>query len=50
LQSRRNYSKEELSEEHRVNGKPPDADFYKIMAAHNFAGYELEVGGWWRDR
>lgn len=45
LKSRQDYSKSDLTPEHRVNGKPPDADFYKIMAAHNFADYELEVGG-----
>jgi len=45
LTSRQSYPREALSPEHRVNGKPPNADFYKIMAAHNFAGYRLEVGG-----
>ena len=45
LKSRQDYSKKDLTPEHRVNGKPPDADFYKIMAAHNFVDYELEVGG-----
>ena len=45
LTSRQDYSKEDLSPEHRVNGKPPDDDSYKIMAVHNFADYKLEVGG-----
>lgn len=45
LNSRQDYSRSALSPEHRVNGKPPTGDDYKIMAAHNFAGYELEVGG-----
>ena len=45
LTSRQNYSVSDLSPEHRVNGKPPIADWYKVMAAHNFADYELEVGG-----
>lgn len=45
LGSEQDYSKAEISPEHRVNGKPPDADYYKILAAHNFAGYELQVGG-----
>ena len=45
LGSRQDYSKKDLTPEHRVNGKPPDADFYKVMAAHNFADYRLEVGG-----
>ncbi len=45
LKSRQDYSKADLTPEHRVNGKPPASDEYKIMAAHNFAGYRLEVGG-----
>lgn len=45
LISTQDYSKSEISPEHRVNGKPPIADSYKIMAAHNFADYRLEVGG-----
>ena len=45
LKSRQDYSKRDLTPEHRVNGKPPDEDEYKIMAAHNFADYRLEVGG-----
>ena len=45
INSRQNYSKEDISPQHGVNGKPPDDDSYKIMAAHNFADYKLEVGG-----
>jgi DMSO/TMAO reductase YedYZ molybdopterin-dependent catalytic subunit len=45
LTSNQDYSKSELSPEHRVNGKPPTSDEYKIMAAHNFANYNLEIGG-----
>ena len=45
LKSRQDYSKSELSPEHRVNGKPPTTKEYKTVAAHNFAGYKLEVGG-----
>ena len=45
LKSRQDYSKKDITPEHRVNGKPPDADWYKVMAAHNFADYTLEVGG-----
>ena len=45
LKSRQAYSKADLSPEHRVNGKPPTSDGYKIMAAHNFADYVLEVAG-----
>lgn len=43
--SKQDYARHKISPEHRVNGKPPDADFYKIMAAHQFVDYELEVGG-----
>jgi sulfoxide reductase catalytic subunit YedY len=45
LSSRQDYSRADLTPEHRVNGKPPTSGEYKIMAAHNFADYELEVGG-----
>jgi DMSO/TMAO reductase YedYZ molybdopterin-dependent catalytic subunit/thiosulfate reductase cytochrome b subunit len=45
LVSRQDYSTAELSPEHRVNGKPPDSDGYKVMAVHNFADWRLEVGG-----
>ncbi|RCW45974.1 molybdopterin-dependent oxidoreductase-like protein [Halopolyspora algeriensis] len=45
LVSKQNYSAAELSPEHRVNGKPPISDDYKIMAAHNFADWRLEVAG-----
>ncbi len=45
LKSQQDYSEHELSPEHRVNGKPPTSDEYKIMAVHNFVDYELEVGG-----
>lgn len=45
LTSRQDYSRAQLSPEHRVNGKPPLSDEYKIMAAHNFDGYTLEIGG-----
>lgn len=44
LRSQQYYSKRELSPEHRVNGKPPTSDEYKIMAVHNFVDYQLEVG------
>src|SRR5215213_6830122 len=45
LKSRQDYSRRDITPEHRVNGKPPDADYYKVMAVHNFADYVLEVGG-----
>lgn len=45
LHSKQDYAEHKISPEHRVNGKPPDADFYKIMAAHRFADYRLDIGG-----
>lgn len=45
MASRQNYSPSQLSTEHRVNGKPPDSDDYKVMAVHNFVDWTLEVGG-----
>ncbi|MBA8824940.1 DMSO/TMAO reductase YedYZ molybdopterin-dependent catalytic subunit/thiosulfate reductase cytochrome b subunit [Saccharopolyspora lacisalsi] len=45
LVSKQDYSAAKLSDEHRVNGKPPDTDHYKIMAAHDFTDWTLEVGG-----
>lgn len=45
LISRQDYSRHELSTEHRVNGKPPDIESYKVAAVHNFVDWELEVGG-----
>lgn len=45
LVSRQDYSQSKISPEHRVNGKPPDSDDYKIMAVHNFVDWKLEVGG-----
>ncbi|RMI30407.1 molybdopterin-dependent oxidoreductase [Nocardia stercoris] len=45
MRSRQHYPPEKLSAEHRVNGKPPDCDQYKLMAVHNFADWRLEVGG-----
>lgn len=45
LVSRQDYSRSELSVEHRVNGKPPDSSVYKIAAVHDFVDWRLEVGG-----
>jgi DMSO/TMAO reductase YedYZ molybdopterin-dependent catalytic subunit/thiosulfate reductase cytochrome b subunit len=45
LDSRQNYPTRMLSAEHRVNGKPPTADSYKVMAVHNFVDWRLRVGG-----
>jgi DMSO/TMAO reductase YedYZ molybdopterin-dependent catalytic subunit len=45
LDSRQNYPASKLSEEHRVNGKPPTATSYKVMAVHNFVDWRLRVGG-----
>jgi hypothetical protein len=45
LDSRQNYPERMLSEEHRVNGKPPCSTGYKVMAVHNFVDWRLRVGG-----
>jgi methionine sulfoxide reductase catalytic subunit len=45
LNSRQNYPARKLSKEHRVNGKPPTAVGYKVMAVHNFVDWRLRVGG-----
>jgi len=45
MTSRQDYSKSQITPKHGVNGKPPDADFYKIMAVHDFVDWRLEVGG-----
>ena len=43
--SRQRYPQSALSPEHRVNGKPPDSDDYKVMAVHHFVDWTLHVGG-----
>jgi methionine sulfoxide reductase catalytic subunit len=45
LTSHQEYQEADLTPAHRVNGKPPSDDTYKIMAAHEFADWKLEVGG-----
>jgi methionine sulfoxide reductase catalytic subunit len=45
LNSRQNYPASKLTKEHRVNGKPPTAISYKVMAVHNFVDWRLRVGG-----
>jgi methionine sulfoxide reductase catalytic subunit len=45
LNSRQNYSARKITKEHRVNGKPPTAIAYKVMAVHNFVDWRLRVGG-----
>lgn len=45
LDSRQNYPARMLSAEHRVNGKPPTSEHYKVMAVHNFVDWRLRVGG-----
>ncbi len=45
LTSHQEYSRAELTPDHRVNGKPPNDDSYKIMAVNNFEDWRLEVGG-----
>lgn len=43
--SRQDYSAYKVSAQHRVNGKPPDSDSYKVLAVHDFTDWRLEVGG-----
>lgn len=45
LNSRQNYPVARISEQHRVNGKPPASTEYKVMAVHNFVDWRLRVGG-----
>lgn len=45
LNSRQDYPVTMLSPQHRVNGKPPTAESYKVMAVHNFVDWRLRVGG-----
>jgi DMSO/TMAO reductase YedYZ molybdopterin-dependent catalytic subunit/thiosulfate reductase cytochrome b subunit len=45
LNSRQNYPSRMISKNHRVNGKPPTATAYKVMAVHNFVDWRLRVGG-----
>jgi DMSO/TMAO reductase YedYZ molybdopterin-dependent catalytic subunit len=45
LNSRQDYPPEKISAQHRVNGKPPTALDYKVMAVHNFVDWRLRVGG-----
>ena len=45
LMSRQRYSKADISPAHGVNGKPPITDNYKVMAAHNFVDWKVEIGG-----
>lgn len=45
LRSKQDYPPSMISPEHRVNGKPPDSDTYKVMAVHHFVDWRLEVGG-----
>lgn len=45
MYSKQEYPPSMISPEHRVNGKPPDCDKYKVMAVHHFVDWRLEVGG-----
>ncbi len=45
LTSHQRYSWADISPYHRVNGYPPPSDLYRDLAAGDFAGYRLEVGG-----
>lgn len=39
------YSEEEISPHLWPNGREPDSDEYKNLREHNFAEYELQIGG-----
>ena len=43
--SHQEYQEADLTPAHRVNGKPPSDDAYKIMAVHEFADWKLKAGG-----
>ena len=43
--SRQNFSREDVSPYHRVNGYPPTGQEYQAMAADDFRDYRLSVGG-----
>lgn len=45
LNSRQNYPPAQISEQHRVNGKPPTSIDFKVMAVHNFVDWRMRVGG-----
>lgn len=45
LNSRQDYPARMISPQHRVNGKPPTAEHYKVMAVHDFVDWRLRVGG-----
>ena len=45
LASRQDYPRAALSRVHRVNGKPPTSDAYKVMAVHRFVDWSVDVGG-----
>jgi DMSO/TMAO reductase YedYZ molybdopterin-dependent catalytic subunit/thiosulfate reductase cytochrome b subunit len=45
LVSKQDYPPSWISADHRVNGRPPDNDDYKIMAVHHFVDWKLHVGG-----
>jgi DMSO/TMAO reductase YedYZ molybdopterin-dependent catalytic subunit len=45
LTSRQHYSWADISPYHRVNGYPPPDKDYAELAAGDFTGYRLEVGG-----
>jgi thiosulfate reductase cytochrome b subunit len=45
LPSRQRYTTADISPFYRVNGYPPDSGEYKLLAAENFADWELRVDG-----
>lgn len=45
LRSRQRFSRADVSDYHRVNGRPPPDPEYRQLAEHGFGAYRLEVGG-----
>lgn len=43
--SHQHFDRRDISAYHRVNGYPPTSEEYQTMAADNFRGYRLSVGG-----
>ena len=45
MKSRQQYTKDDISDEFRVNGYPPETIEFKALAKNNFKDWRLKVGG-----
>jgi methionine sulfoxide reductase catalytic subunit len=45
MPSRQNYKTSEITSYFWINGRPPETEEYKRLAANNFADYELQISG-----